>query len=172
MLSSEKVTIHDFSTKSGTIAAIRSECNNRGLTMPEQQAYVLATVEHETNGTFKPIKEAYWLSEDWRKRNLSYYPYYGRGYVQITWKCNYEEYSHKLGEDLVADPDLVLREDISLYILVDGFLIGGFTGKKLTDYINENKVDYYDARRCINGTDKAKHVAELAKGYAAIGGNT
>jgi hypothetical protein len=33
-------------------------------------AYVLATAYHETNRTMQPVKEAYWLSEDWRKTHL------------------------------------------------------------------------------------------------------
>jgi len=110
----EDGVIHDFSTKEGTIAAIRWECNNRGLTMPEQQAYVLATVEHETNATFEPVIEAYWVSEQWREENLRYYPYYGRGFVQLTWDYNYDKYSDKLGVDLLADPDLVLEPNVSL----------------------------------------------------------
>ena len=47
---------------------------------------VLATVEWETNKTFQPVREAYWLNEDWRRAHLKYYPYYGRGFVQLTWK--------------------------------------------------------------------------------------
>jgi hypothetical protein len=42
-----------------------------------QVAYQLATVHWETNRTFEPVREAYWLSEEWRKRNLRYYPFYG-----------------------------------------------------------------------------------------------
>ena len=49
-------------------------------------AYGLATAWWETNKTMQPVREAYWLSEAWRKPNLRYYPHYGRGYVQLTWK--------------------------------------------------------------------------------------
>ena len=34
-----------------------------------QQAYALATARHETNATFAPVREAYWLSEEWRRVN-------------------------------------------------------------------------------------------------------
>ena len=68
---------YNFDTKQSTVNAIGAECRRQGIGLDTQIAYVLATVEHETANTFKPIKEAYWLSENWRKRNLRYYPYYG-----------------------------------------------------------------------------------------------
>lgn len=131
------------------------------LTIP-QWAYVFATTFHETNATFLPVKEAYWLSESWRKANLRYFPFYGRGYVQITWKANYEKFSKQLGEDFVKNPDLVMIPKYAFCILVGGFIKGDFTGKKITDYINSQTKDYKGARRCINGTDKAQLIANYA----------
>lgn len=155
---------HDFSTKEGVIEAIKFECIQNGFTK-HQIAYVLATVEHETARTFKPVREAYWLSENWRKKNLRYYPYYGRGYVQITWLKNYEYFSKLLKVDMVKDPDIAMRENVALFILVHGFRYGTFTGKKISDYINSNKVDFKGARRCINGTDCDVKIAKLAEIY-------
>lgn len=155
---------HDFSTKQGVIDAIIFECVQQGLTK-HQIAYVLATTQHETNNTFKPVREAYWLSETWRKKNLRYYPYYGRGYVQITWLRNYDYYSKLLKVDMVKDPDIAMRENVALFILVHGFKNGIFTGKKISDYINGNKVDFLNARRCINGMDRAADIAKLAEKY-------
>ncbi|MCK9378318.1 MAG: TIGR02594 family protein, partial [Syntrophobacterales bacterium] len=98
---------YDFSTKESTIAAIKAECQRQGLDLPTQSAYVLATTEWETGHTFKPVREAYWHDEEWRRRNLSrYYPYYGRGYVQLTWEDNYRKYAEILSIDLVNDPTL------------------------------------------------------------------
>lgn len=134
----------------------------------KQWAYVFATVFHETNATFLPIKEAYWLSEDWRRKNLRYFPYYGRGYVQITWKENYAKFSKQLGEDFVNNPDLVMIPKYAFRILVDGFINGSFTTKKINDYINSTKTDYVGARRCINGTDKAQLIANYAKLFESI----
>lgn len=127
-----------------------------------QWAYVFATTFHETNATFLPIKEAYWLSEAWRLKNLRYSPYYGRGYVQITWRENYSKFSKIIGEDFVNKPDLVMIPKYAFQIMVHGFIYGSFTTKKITDYITNKKTDYKGARRCINGTDKA----ELIKNYA------
>jgi predicted chitinase len=157
--------IHDFSTKEGVIKAIRWECVSRGLTLKTQHAYVIATVAHETNDTFQPVREAYWLSEDWRKKNLRYYPYYGRGYVQITWDYNYAHYSEVLGVNLLKDPDICMRPPVALYILVDGFKNGIFTGKKLTDYVNDKGTDFKNARRCINGLDRAEDIAKRATAF-------
>ena len=144
---------------------IIGECYKQGIELVPQIAYVLATVEWETNKTFEPVKEAYWLSENWRKNNLRYYPYYGRGFVQITWKENYKKFSDILNQDFVSNPDKVMNPNISAFILVYGFKHGIFTGKKISDYINERLVDYYGARRCINGTDKAYSIAEIAEKY-------
>lgn len=155
----------DFASKDGTIAAMRAECQKQGLGLPEQIAYVLATVEWETNRTFKPVREAYWKSEDWRRQNLRYYPYYGRGYVQLTWKANYQKYAGIIGIDLVGNPDLALEPEIALFILVHGFKHGAFTGRKLEDYISREMADFYQARRCINGLDHAADIAQLAKKY-------
>ena len=110
-------------------------------------------------------KEAYWLSESWREHNLRYYPYYGRGFVQLTWKKNYEKYAKILGYDIVADPDRVMDNNVSLFVLVHGFKHGTFTGKKLEDYINTSVCDFIDARRCINGTDKAVEIAHQAEEF-------
>lgn len=134
----------------------------------KQWAYVFATTFHETAATFLPVKEAYWLSEDWRKKNLRYYPYYGRGYVQITWLENYQRYSKKLNADFTRNPDLIMNPAYSWFVLVDGFKNGVFTGKKMSDYINDSKTDYINARRIINGTDKAQTIAKYAKTFENI----
>jgi len=159
--------IHDFTTKEGTIEAIIWECSVQKIGLKTQVAYVLATVEWETGRTFKPVKEAYWLSEEWREENLRYFPFYGRGYVQITWERNYKKYSDILGIDLVGSPDLTMNENVALFILVHGFKTGAFTGRKITDYIDETKTDFVNARRCINGTDHDEDIATLARNYLA-----
>jgi hypothetical protein len=151
----------------GDTALIERECLAYGLTT-EQIAYVLATAYWETARTMKPVVEAFWLSEDWRMRNLRYYPWHGRGYVQLTWQDNYEKAGDKLGLDLTTDPDVVMQPMIAAQILVTGMMEGWFTGKALPDYVGKGKKDYLGARRVVNGTDKARAIAELAKEYEAI----
>lgn len=134
-------------------------------------SYTMATVEHETNATFYPVEEAYYLSDSQRERYLAskkYGPkYYGRGLAQLTWEFNYKKYQDVLGAPLVENPDLALEPDTALFILIHGMLTGSYTGRKISDYINEFKSDYEGARRVVNGTDKAKEIAKLAKKWEA-----
>lgn len=148
----------------GETALIVSECQKRGL-LRNQAAYVLATAFWETARTMEPVREAFWLSEDWRKKNLRYYPWYGRGFVQITWEANYVRMGNRLNVDLTSDPDVVMDPAMSAQILVIGMVEGLFTGKKLADYITLQASNYRGARRIVNGTDKAGPIAEIAKEY-------
>lgn len=151
--------------KKVAIQALIKEARRQGISDIAQIAYILATVEHETNNTFQPVQEAYFLGEpkaENHRRTLRYYPYYGRGYVQLTWDFNYREYSTLLNLDLINQPDLVMRPDISLFVLIDGMKRGVFTGRKLDTFINRNQIDFFNARQIINGTDRA----DLVKSYA------
>lgn len=131
-------------------------------------AYGLATAWHETAFRMQPVVEAYWLSEDWRRRNLRYYPWHGRGDVQLTWEPNYRRADEELGlgGSLIANPDRAMEPEISARILVKGMAAGWFTNKKLSDYLpsvgGATSVGYRNARRIINGTDKAAKIAEEA----------
>lgn len=148
----------------GHTRAIIGDCLELGL-IRTQIAYVLATAYWETAHTMRPVKEAFWLSEDWRRQNLRYYPWYGRGYVQITWEDNYRRMGDMIGVDLITDPEKTLEPDIARPLLNRGFISGAYTGHKLSRHINDDKTDYVNARRCINGTDKAKTIAQLAHEY-------
>lgn len=146
----------------GDTQLILKECRDRGLSK-QHTAYVLATAKWETAHTMKPVKEAYWLSESWRKANLRYYPWYGRGYVQLTWRENYVNAGKKIGLDLTTDPDVVMQPRVAAMILVRGMKEGWFTRKKMADYAT-----YEDMRRVVNGTDKRAEIAAIARQYEAI----
>lgn len=95
--------------------------------------------------------------------------YCGRGFVQLTGRRNYTHWAQQLGIDLVNDPDLCLDAKHSTPILVEGSIKGSFTGKKLADYFDGAKEDWRNARRIINGTDKADLIAGHARQfYGAI----
>jgi hypothetical protein len=119
----------------------------------EHLAYLLATVGHETAWSFAPIRE-YRAREGTNLRLVQdrYWntQYYGRGYVQLTWKTNYEKFSQILGVNLVANPDLVLKPEISYQVLAHGMRKGVFTGKKLNDFINSSKKLYVYAIKFVN----------------------
>ena len=152
--------------KLGDTRLIIDTCKRFGL-LRNQAAYVLATAFHETAHTMKPVEEAFWLSDAWRKANLRYYPWHGRGYVQLTWEKNYVRAGRELNRDLTTTPATVMQPKISAEILVKGSLDGWFTGRKLGDYITLQKSNFVGARRIINGTDKASAIAGIAKDYDA-----
>jgi peptidoglycan hydrolase-like protein with peptidoglycan-binding domain len=156
--------------KEAAVQAIIKEAHRQGITSQAQIAYILATVEHETADSFQPVKESYYLGEpegENDRKTLRYYPFYGRGYVQLTWDYNYRKYSDVLGLDLVNDPDIVMRPDIALFILVDGMKFGVFTGITLDDCISNNGMDFLKARTIINGTDQAEKVQSYAMNWLA-----
>lgn len=150
----------------GYTRALIEECGRQGL-LRNQAAYVLATALWETAHTMKPVEEAYWIpnAAAWRKKHLRYYPWYGRGFVQLTWEENYKSAGEKLGVDLAHHPELALDPGTACEIAVTGMREGWFTGKKLADYITLKKSDFRGARRIINGTDKAQSIADLATIY-------
>lgn len=147
-------------------------------------AYCLATAHHETSATLQPIEE---YGSDARANRL-YGPegkdparakrmgntrrgdgarYKGRGYVQLTWKNNYHRAGKVLGDDLVGKPELAMRPDYAARILFQGCLEGWFTGRRLSDYIAGTGTDYVNARRVVNGTDKARKIAGYADKFEA-----
>jgi len=120
-------------------------------------AYMFATDYHETAFTMIPITE-YGSMEYLQSK--PYYPYIGRGFVQLTWEENYAKGSDVCEEDLVNYPDLALQPDVAAIIMFDGMEKGWFTGDSLGNYFNEVDDDPYNARRIINGTDRAEEIAK------------
>jgi len=146
-------------------------------------AYALATAYLETAHTMQPIMEyggkAYFHrmydiegSRPAKARELGNTSpgdgckYCGRGYVQLTGKANYARAGRALGIDLVNNPDLAMQADVAADIMTRGMEEGWFTGKRCSDYLP--KVGYAgsgpfkNARRIINGTDRADDVASYA----------
>lgn len=147
----------------GDTRLIIAECAKAGL-LRNQAAYVLATAFWETARTMKPVRE---YGGEKYLRSKKYYPYVGMGYVQLTWRENYEKAGRKLGVDFVANPKLLLESRYAAPILVIGMKEGWFTGKRLDQYITLSKSDFTGARRIVNGTDKAAEIAKLARDYDA-----
>lgn len=150
----------------GHTRLIIAEAGAAGLSVP-QTAYVLATALWETNRTMLPVEEAYYLgarAEAYRQR-LRYYPWHGRGFVQLTWERNYIRAGQELGVDLISDPDRAMVPEIAAKVLVIGSREGWFTGRRLSHYIVTGAVDFVGARRIINGTDQAAAIAAIADEY-------
>lgn len=125
-----------------------------------QLAYVLSTVYHETGKKMQPVKE---FGGEAYLKSKKYYPYYGRDLTQTTWLDNYKKVKKFSGIDVVSNPDLIGQMPLAAKVAVTFMKNGWYTGKKLSDYINDKKVDFINARRIINGTDKA----ELIMSYAS-----
>lgn len=148
-------------------------------------AYILATSFWETGRTMQAVKEktdktgdAYFFKmydingsrPQVAKRLGNLQPgdgikFAGRGQVQLTGRTNYTKMSQYLNLDLINKPDLLLDSAISARVLVYGMLNGSFTGVSVKKYITTLKVDYVNARRVINGIDKAQEIANIAKSF-------
>ena len=141
------------------ISFLIDKLKTSSIQIPRQQAYVLATIKHECADRWQPIVE---IGSAVYLQSKKYYPFIGRGYVQITWQENYERFGKVLNIDLVTNPMLALRPEISWKITELGMTKGLFTGKKLSDYFND-KTDWINARKIINGLDKAELIARYAE---------
>ena len=151
------------------VSKIVDKASKAGLSNA-QIAYVLATVEHES-------RLGQWMEEfasgsayEWRTDLGNIYAgdgvrFKGRGYVQITGRSNYQYWTDRLGIDLVGNPELAENPDIAAEILVYGMRDGTFTGVRLDSYINNSGIDFFNARRIVNGTDRAALIADYANNY-------
>lgn len=140
-----------------------------------QIAYVLATGYHETSrwrydeeigrGRGRDYGEPIWLI---RGKRVTYH---GRGDTQLTWLHNYSKMGifltleHGRPIDLVSKPDLATEPEYSSLIIWEGMIRGMFTGKNLADYIRPGAVDFVNARRIVNGKDKARRIADQAEKF-------
>jgi hypothetical protein len=149
-------------------------------------AYALGTAYHEVAFTMQPIHErggpryffAMYDKDGSRPRVAASLGntqrgdgvrFHGRGYVQLTGRSNYTKAGRLAGADLVSDPELAIDPAIASKILFTGMETGLFTGKKFSDYFNKTTEDWINARRIINGVDKAPQIAAYAKRfYGAI----
>lgn len=94
---------------------------------------VIGTVAIETARTFLPVEEAFWLPRSYRE-GLRYAPWWGRGYDQTTWESNYREAGQFLGRDLLSDPNLLLRPELSARVIAWRFATKGVPSKDRTKF--------------------------------------
>jgi RHS repeat-associated protein len=156
-------TFHD------DIPLLLAETRRQGLTAA-QIAYVLATAQHETDQGRTLTEYASGRAYEGRKDLGNTQPgdgprYKGRGYVQLTGRRNYQFYSDLLGVDLIDNPELAADPQIAAFITVHGMMNGVFTGIKLSRYVNDRRTDFVNARRVVNGLDRARLIARYARGY-------
>lgn len=167
------------------LAALESDPH---VTDARWAAYMLATAYHETAATMAPIDE--FGSDAYFERRYGVgtavgkrlgnqrigdgAKFHGRGFVQLTGRRNHHVMSQRLRDsygqivDLEADPERAKDVLTAYRIMSLGMRDGLFTGKSLKQYINGAKCDYVNARRIINGTDKAALIATHAAKFERI----
>lgn len=151
---------------------------------PDHLAYLYATAYHESyhaalNPQWAPVREGFArtnagaiaavarlrmegkISENYALPQENGKSYYGRGWVQITWPQNYRRMGARLNLPLYDNPDLLLDPKVAAKALVVGSVEGLYTGKKLSDFDNiDGSFQAYNARRVINGKDKAEKIKD------------
>ena len=136
-------------------------------------SYCLATTMHETASTMEPI-------EEYGKGSGQSYgaedpdtgqTYYGRGFVQLTWRDNYARAD--LECDLVDQDSCeyyaenALDPPIAGKVMFVGMIQGWFrSGHDLPRYFNDTTDDAYGAREIINGD---KHIVPSWSNGVPIG---
>lgn len=149
-------------------------------------AYMLGTAHHETGRTMQAVRETFastddkaiaildkafnagklpWVSTPYWHKDSKGRSWLGRGLVQLTHKSNYEKMSTQLGIDLVANPTLAMDLQTAVAIMFTGMINGSFTGKKLSSHFSAAKEEWRNARRIINGLERADLVASYGKSY-------
>lgn len=173
----------------GILSAFDAVGDGRRATL----AYALATACHETGARMVPVREGFAMTDEGARRAVNRlaaargsqsavaryaqpqppygHVYYGRGHVQLTWIDNYRASSADAGVDLVRDPDAMLDPVISARVLIRGLMDGRWNGRgkgighyEMLDGIpGLSRAEAVEARRTVNGQDKAALIA----GYAA-----
>jgi hypothetical protein len=140
-------------------------------------AYSLATTKHETASTMLPIEEyGRGKGKEYGKPDTQTgQTYYGRGFVQLTWRDNYVKATDQLGlvgtNDLELHADRALDPAIAADIMFKGMAEGWFRGdakgrQTLLRYFNSDTDDPYGAREIINGD---KHIVPNWSSGRSIG---
>jgi hypothetical protein len=154
-------------------------------------AYILATAYHESARTMQPVRETLagtdaqavarlenawddgklsWVSKPYWRPDSDGLSWFGRGLVQITHQNNYRKLAEATGNaNLATDPSEALKMSVAIDIMFVGMEKGLFTGKKLADYFDKDDQDWINARRIINGLDRAEKIGGYGRAfYAAI----
>jgi hypothetical protein len=173
---------HPKTTKSaqdGLLALLEFMVEDPDLDDNRWAAYMLATVRLECAGRWLPVEEfgkgkgrPYGVPVTVVDSDGTTFvnTYYGRGYVQLTWKANYQTMGQKLGIGnlLVLHPEHALEQQTAYKIMSLGMRQGFFTGKELGDYINDTTCDYFNARRIINRLDQAATLQSYAQEFESL----
>lgn len=169
-----------ISSFDGSIQQILNECGFYGVSDRSHIAYILASAHWESRMGKTMIEGASGDAYENRKELCNTSPrdgprYKGRGFVQLTGRCNYTKYTDILSVtreqvDLVNNPEKAADPGIAAMILVHGMKTGTYTGRSLSNFGADPNYDFVGARAIVNDQDKAKEIADIARRYrTAIG---
>jgi predicted chitinase len=154
-----------------------------GINQPLVQIGMAGTIAKESASTFLPVREAFYLGEpaaEHHRKTLAYYPFYGRGYIQITHRGNYERYGRKVAAlwradparpdfNLVGNPDRALDPTISAAVSALFFRdTKTLQGYGLVDACMARDWDW--VRRLVLGGADPDGTARITRIAAALGG--
>jgi peptidoglycan hydrolase-like protein with peptidoglycan-binding domain/predicted chitinase len=163
---------HGYSTdgfgidQESSVRLIIKTALDEGVTDPHQIAYMLATAQHETRNFTAP-EEDFGRQQAQKLRYHGGEDFFGRGYVHLTHIENYQRFDKLLGLNgqLMEHKELAEKPEIAARILVIGMRDGEFTSRRLDQYVNSKHQDFTNARRVVNGTDKASLIADYAEAW-------
>ena len=160
------------------------------VTDNRQIAYILSTLKWESPNSwwswFKNQKERWGENRSyWQIDPDTWQAYYGRWFIQLTHKSNYQKYTQIIRDmwknfrdndgnvlkssdiDLVNNPDIILNSnELSIFIAIHWMKNGNFTWKKLDDFINDTQSDFYNARSIVNRmSSRPGYYADNAESY-------
>ena len=161
------------------IDALLAACARNGITDGHHVANILAQCYHETAGAMQPIKETVMRNHKdknpsdatviarldrafsrgqlpWVKSPYWRDGWFGRGFIQLTHRANYDKLGRAVGVNLIGNPSRALDINTSADIAVVGMRDGMFTGRKLADYRFPQALASppgQNPRRIVNGSD-------------------
>lgn len=130
------------------IPLIIQALKDEGILTPNILAYTLATVQHETAGTFRPLEEYGGRQQAARLGYSGGTEYFGRGFVQLTHDYNYDKYGKAIGmgDALVKNPSLATDPKIAAKLLANYMKQSGTAQAA-------DRGDFYNARAGVNRHD-------------------
>ena len=86
--------------------------------------------------------------------------------MQLTGRSNYRQYAKRSGIHLELLPPVLMNwPALSAWVLVDGMTRGAYTGRRLDQFVNANGSDFRNARRVVQGLDRADKIAAHAEAW-------
>lgn len=141
-----------------------------GINTPQRVIHFIAQLHHESGGFTASVEKISYQKAQEKYQNHKYlgnklpgdgYRFRGRGLTQLTGRGNYESFTKYSGIDIVKNPDLASRLDISIQIACWYWTKGSSWGN-LNKYADKN--DILSITKGINGgtnglKEREKHYA-------------